>query len=460
MKNITDKLADFISQTSFDELPQSAIDRAKQLVLDSIGCGIGGAKTRVGKIYLQTARQLAGSGNSTVLGADQTMPPAFAAFTNAGLINAMDYDDTGPTGHPGSTTISSALAMGEKGQVTGKDFLTAVVVGYEVLTIVGIGIQPTWERYSKVHGIGTHQTFGSFSAAAKLLDLSSEKVLNGLGIAASLAPVPHAGKFGWDNPPLAFVKDNVAWPSKAGIHATMLADQGFLGSRDIFDGEKGFWIMAGSDQSSLPQSIKKLGDFVITKTSIKPYPCCRWIHPSLDATQKIIERADLKPSDIERIEVHSVSFVANNFREVEPETMVDAEFSVPYCISSLIHETPLSEWHADHNLQDKDILDLASKVQLYERQEFQKAYLQDRKEGRTPSFIPSKIMIKQKDGQELEQIVQYAKGGIKNPLPTELVEQKFHSLSSWNLKGGTGKIIRTVQNIEELEDISLLTNKL
>lgn len=459
MVAITDQIADFIANTEFNNLSQSAVKKAKKLLLDAVGCGMGGARTKVGKTYRQSAIRLAGSGEATVFGTDQKITPAFAAFANAGQINAMDYDDTGPTGHPGSTTISAALAMAEKTKPTGKELLTSIVVGYEVLTLVGIGIQPTWERYNKVHGIGTHQTFGSFSAVAKILDLSPEEILNGLGIAGAFAPVPHAGKFGWENPPLSWVKDNVAWPSKAGLHGALLADEGFLGSRDMLDGKKGFWIMAGSDQSSLSRTIKRLGNFVITQTSIKPYPCCRWIHPSLDATQEIIEEVDLLSSNIERIEVDSVSFVANNFGDLTPKTMIDAEFSVPYCISSLIHGTPLPQWHSDNNLKDNEILKLASKVELNEREEFQNEYLEDRKEGRTPSFIPTKVVIIRKDGQELERTVRYARGGSKRPLSSKSLEQKFQSLSSWSLKDNTNEVIDIIDNLENIKDVTALTDK-
>jgi 2-methylcitrate dehydratase PrpD len=453
MRKFTYDVANYVVNTGFDDLPKAAIEKAKECILDGIGCAIGAVKTSVGDAYIKLAQELKSHNGATIIGTDLTASIFDAAFINAGLVNAMDYDDTGATGHPGSTTIPAALAVAEQQNASGREFLASVVIGYEALTTVGLGIQPSWQRYLQVHGIGTPQTFGAFSAAAKLLNLSIEEALNGLGIAGAFAPVPHAGKFGWEDPPLSWVKDNVAWPSKAGLQAAVMAKGGFLGSRDILDGSKGFWIMAGSDRSSIQSSIKCLGRSVITDVAIKPYPCCRWIHPTLDALNQILIQKSLEPKDIEAVQIESISFVARHFTNPAPQTMVDAEFSVPYCVSALIHDIPLPNWHLDDSIKDRNVLDLASKVHLRENENFQDAYL---KEGRDSSFIPTKVTVLTEQGQTLEQYVEYARGGAKNPLSPQDLEDKFRSLTSWYLGERVDQIIKRTKNLEVLTNIRSL----
>jgi 2-methylcitrate dehydratase PrpD len=114
-----------------------------------------------------------------------------------------------------------------------------------------MAVRPSWDRRVRVHGIGVTQTFGAVAACARLLGLGFEQTLNAFGLAGAFAPLPHEGKFGWDEARLTCVKDNVAWPAEGGLRAASLAARGFLATREILDGERGLWIMTGSDRCDL-----------------------------------------------------------------------------------------------------------------------------------------------------------------------------------------------------------------
>ena len=266
---------------TFDDIPDPVVSKCKTLILDALACGIAGSRTPIGRIVSDLADHLGGKPQATILGAGFKTSCTTAAFVNASAVNALDYDDTAQFGHPGSTTIPAVLALGEYLNCDGRAVIEAIVIGYEVGLRVASAINPTYERYRQVHGIGTPQIFGATAAAAKLLGLDLESTLNAFGIAGASAPVAHAGKFGWHDKSIAFVKDNVAWPAESGLRAALLAEKGYEGSESILDGNNGFWVMAGSDRCDF-NSMMDFSQYQILGVSLKPYPCCRWIHTTLD----------------------------------------------------------------------------------------------------------------------------------------------------------------------------------
>jgi 2-methylcitrate dehydratase PrpD len=143
----TATLARYVAGASLTDVPPAVIEKLKELILDHLGCVLGGSRTPLA----QAAREaIPGAGAATVAGTPRTAPPGPAAFANAVAANALDYDDTGPTGHPGATIIPAALALAESRGQDGKAFLLGTLVGYETWARITGAIQPTWERRVKV----------------------------------------------------------------------------------------------------------------------------------------------------------------------------------------------------------------------------------------------------------------------------------------------------------------------
>src|SRR5207247_5197930 len=211
------------------------VGAVKRLVLDHLGCALGGSRTPLARAAADVAVADRGSG-ATVIGTRRRAAPGPAAFANATAANALDYDDTGATGHPGATVIPAALALGEVRDRSGADVLAAVLAGYEVWSRIAGAIQPSWERRVRVYGNGVTQTFGAAVAGARLLGLDTEATLCALGLAGAFAPLPHDGKIGWEEGRISWVKDNVAWPAEGGVRAALLAERGFRATREVLDG--------------------------------------------------------------------------------------------------------------------------------------------------------------------------------------------------------------------------------
>lgn len=465
--SVTKSLVDYIVDTGFEDFPSEVIDKIKLLVLDAVGCGLGGTQTKLGQIFIDIAKSLGGKPESTIIGSDLVTNCARAAFTNAELVNALDYSDSGPYGHPGSTIIPAAMAVAERIGASGRDVITAVALGYEVGCRVALAIRPTFERSLEVRGIGTPQVFGAVTSVGKLLELNSDSMLSAFGIAGSYTPIRHSGKFGlYEEYPykrahqphvVTWIKDNVGRPSEAGVLAALLAEKGFLATTSILDGRRGFWAMAGSDRCDFDLMTKGLGEEYLTmRVGFKPYPACRYCGTTLDALTEILDREKLKPEDIVKIHVHTVKVIADSFVDYNPFNMIDAQFSIPYPVAMVVYGVPRSQWYLDENLKNPTYLKMAKLVKVKFDPEAERKYMDEA----SPS-MPSTVRVVTKDGLRLEKLVESPKGSPENPCTVEELEEKFSELARTVIDSkDSTRIIHNIQKLERLDNIFKLTRLL
>ena len=362
----TETIADYITGTSFSDLPDEVVRKAKFWLLDSLGCGFGGVQSVLGQTAIRALTEIS-SGNAGVLGCSEKVSVGTSAFLNAMLINALDYDDCSAAGHLSSTLVGTLLAMKEQTEASGRHFLLSYVTGYEVGARVAKAGWPSVERFAEVWGLGTNQTFGAVAAAAKLRELNKLQTLNALGIAGAGAPVPSGQKWGWDNRPLTWIKDAVAMPAQTGVVSTTLAEAGFLGCRDILDGPQGFWRMAASDRCDFDVLTQGLGSgYFIMDASIKTWSCCWFIHPTLDIVKSIVRDNGLTHQDIVQIDVWSLTDLSEMFTAIEPEELVDAQFSLPYCVALVLLGVPTGPgWFNRDLFHDETVLSIGSRVKIH-----------------------------------------------------------------------------------------------
>jgi 2-methylcitrate dehydratase PrpD len=453
MQSATAGMAEYLVGLKYSMLPGTVVNKCKELVLDALACGIRGSKTPIGEAVTHYARDIGGNPQATILGSQLRSACPTAAYVNASSINAMDYDDTGKGGHPGSTTIAAALSLGEKLGVSGKEFLLACVTGYEISTRVAAAIEPTWERYRQVHGVGTAQTFGSMAACAKLLGLGLEKTLNCFGVAGATAPVSHAGKFGWKDKSIPFIKDNVAWPAEAGLRAALLADLGYEGSESILDGDRGYWVMAGSDRCNFGV-LTDFSKYQIMGVSLKPYPCCRWIHTTLDILKELQREHALDLDRIKRIDLYSIEPIYEFFGEKEPRTFIDVEFSIPFSVALKMNKVPHSRWFEAESWKNHKVALLASKVNVHFDKEYQDLYL---KLNRQSARIPARMEIELTGGKKITGYRDDAWGSPTCPMSREDRLEKTRDLLSHSLTAEEQeRFIQTIAQLEEIDNISKL----
>lgn len=363
-KFVTHAIAEYITKSKFENYPIEIIEKAKRCILDSIGCMVGGITTKEGKILLKSLL-FDESGSSTIIGYSQKTTLINSIFINSMSANILDIDDY-VLGHPGATIIPSALNLAELLELSGKELIHSIVLAYEISIRLGINLQPLISRQTTL-GHGTWQTFGATSLACKLLNLSSEGIMNAFGIAGANAPVPSVMKttYGVEGPSMA--KNNFGSASVAGIQAGLLAKNGFTGPKDIFDGNTGFWKMIGLEQNRI--SIDILSDinkkYHILDVEFKLYPCCAFIHPTIYAIMDCIDRNKIKIDKIKKVIIASISPLSNPpFTNYKPQEDKEGRFSLPYSVSCALHKVKLLEWYKEYNLNNLKLLNFAEKIKI------------------------------------------------------------------------------------------------
>ena len=401
----TAALADYLCDLSWHRLPDGIRRIIRQALFDGLCCMVAGAETELASAY-RLALHPPPETESLLVGVSEYTTPGAAAFHNAVAANALDFDDTDATGgHPGASVIPAALAVAERLNRSGVELLTALVAGYEAALRVAEAIRPTPEHQARVHGIGTTQVFGATAAAGRLLGLGPAEMNRAFGFAASLAPVPHGGKFGWGEATLSWVKDNVAWPAEAGVRAAYLAGAGLPATPNVLDGDSGFWRMAASDRWR-PERITAPG-FRLETLGLKPYPCSRWLHPMLGALDILLIDRDILAQHIGSIEVATTTAMAQVYGNTKPRTLVDAQHSAPHAIAMRLLGTPVDRWWWFQNRMDPVVQPLMGKVKLTATTAMDQYFLAlDRSAHR----VPARITVTLRNGKRRDAAADQASG--------------------------------------------------
>ena len=441
---VTDALVEWAMAAQYSNLTPETLAKVKQALLDSTACMVGASRTEVKQALESFAARLHSSGKAGVLGTSLKLDPRDAAFANATLANAMDYDDTYEDAgkalcHPGATLVATALAASTLRPASGQDLLTALAVGYEVTGRIGESIQPSPETYVHVWGLNQYLGLGAVMVASRLLGLDLDTARHAFGIAGAAANVPSAWKLNWDDrsQPLSWQKDMVSWAAEAGLRAALLAESGFRGCLDILDGNQGFWRMCASDRFDSTRITEGLGEINrLANLAFKPYPSCRWTHPILEAFEQAYRESGLATDEIAAIEVHTLSELASHFAVAHPKHMMDAEFSVPYTVSMVAQKIPVGpRWHTAQVRQSPKTHALASKVRVIASAELDRNYFENKQ-------MAAQVIIRDGGNRDWRGECTRARGGRERPLSEEEHRRKVAELIDPFLGKGTADRLR------------------
>ncbi len=449
--NANEIFAKYLKEAQFDDFPPEVIEKAKFLILDSIGCALGGTQTNLGKSYLELAKNWGGGLESTVIGDGAKVTIMNAAYVNTQLANLLDFDDTYdfyPPGHPGSEIIQTALAMGEAINASGKEFLTAVILGYEITLRAGraagsILWQSTLNTSSGI--------LGPAAVSSRLLNLDREAISNAFRLAQSGGinpPKPHKH----DIPKSMVVpkiKGHYGIRSLQGILAARQAQQGLTGWKGLLDFDRKAWYLAGGEVDNYDILTQGLGKtYRILEVSFKPTPSCRWSHVPITAAWEALENKPVKGEEISEILIKGVE----RLKRYNWETMLQAQFSIPCAVALAISgEEPGPGWYTTGRFKDADIRDLASKVKFEHDPRAEELEL---KEGK----MICTVEIRFKDGKVKKASIDKIKGAPDNPMSDDELKAKFRANATSVIgEAQIEQVIDMILNLEKLTELSLLT---
>jgi 2-methylcitrate dehydratase PrpD len=378
MSNLAEEFASFATDTRYDDLPPSIVHESKRLLLDSIGCALGGTHTAPGEMAVSLVKRLGGPSESSIIGINGKVSCTGAAFANGQLINALDYDAVTAGGHAPPYIVAGILAMAESTNASGKDLILSTAIGFEISARVSNAIHtlPSPRNGIKRQDRGGYANcnFGVAAGAGKLLNLNQEKMINALGIAGHLCQVLTWQRFNYGTtiqgcrPMTKYGMPG--WQNTGGIMAPLLAEMGYMGDAEVFDDEEGFWKFAGYsgwDSNIARKGLGKMWSF--DNTPYKPYPSCGALHCAIDCFQDILSQNNLKPEDIESIKIFrgrpSPPGSPGPLKGPEITNVVDFQFSLPYILGVVACGFKIGpEWQKMDTMKDPRVLCLAKKVTL------------------------------------------------------------------------------------------------
>ncbi|WP_252836341.1 MmgE/PrpD family protein [Ciceribacter sp. RN22] len=419
---ITETLGSYIAGEALARIPGDVVGKAKLCILDSLGCLFGARQLPLAGTLeaLRTSNPEEASSRRPVSGCAD---PATAAFIRATLINALDFDDIYEKGHPGATVIAAALATAEYTGGTGAEFLEAVVTGYEVSCRTGISLIHTQPRKT-LHGHGTWQIFGAVAAAAKLMRLDARQAAHAIAIAAANAPVASVMKTVYGNTP-SMAKNNFGMAALMGVNAARLAAAGYEGPLDAFEGETGFWRMAGVDECRFDSLTNGLGvSYEILRVGFKPFSCCRLIQSSVQACRDVVRRSGIDPADGRhaRLIVTAPPIVCEPpFSQTRPRDMWAAQFSAPYAVAMAVFGVePGPDWFAESWLNDEIVGRFQDSIELRPHP----------KDDAPRGTHAAGACLLLRNGRSFEKHVDIAEGEAANPMRRSALESKFLRLAN------------------------------
>lgn len=450
-KDIAYLLADYVNNTNYESLPEDAIEVTKKDILDTLGTALAGSTAEGVQMAVDLALEWAGKKESTIIGFGNKVPSMMAAFVNGTMSHARDYDDIHNKGivHAGVTVIPASLAMAERiGSVSGKDFITAVALGIDITCRLGMacGLSPGTSGW---HNTSIFGIFGSTAACGKLLELDKEKMINAFGIAYSQC----SGTVQCIEDKALVKRMQAGFPAKGAVISALLAEKGFTGSRDTFEGKRGLFKMYYKkyDRDAVTSELGKT--FEITNMSFKPYPACRLNHAGIDAALLLAKKYDIKPEEIESIVIHhgENSFLCGVPKEgrLKPKTVVDAQFSLPYTVSRALLQRKVSlQDFTPQTVGDESVYQLAQKVKLHFIPE-----LTSQK-----SCEPTIVDIHLTGNRMYSERVDTPTGDPQNPMGWPILKAKFKDCASFAVKplseARTEELTQLLTELEKAKDLN------
>ena len=442
----------------YEDLPQSVIDMTKNEILDTLGVTIVGAGQPGPKQLRQLLEHWGGCPESSVIGTRLKLPAPNAAQLNATMAHARDYDDVHETAvmHPGLVTIMPALAIGESiGRMSGRELIVAVAAGADMICRLGLATRPGVSPMST----GWHFTtlYGYVTAAltaGRILGLSEERLVNAFGIAYHQSS--GNGQCVVDG---ALTKRlGPGFAVRGGMMAALLAKLDVTGARDSLEGQQGLFAVYQRGEYDRDKLTQDLGrHFEGLNVSLKPYPCCRGVHASIDAALQLVVEHDIRAEDIAEIVISTgeanhgllcTPFAA----KVRPRNPVDTQFSIPWGVATaLLRRRVAMQDFTASAMEDAEMLSLTAKISA----------VADPTLNSARGVEPARVDLKLNDGRHLSARVELARGSPQQPMTFADCSDKFRDCLRFAGADADGKMAaRAIDMVANLDSVDNATELL
>lgn len=457
--SISHKLAEYMLNLNYQDLPTDVVHQTKRLILDTMGCAIGAYSSEANKIIQQLLKELGGSEESTIIGCGFRTTCDKAALANGTMVRYLDLNDTAfiiqgntyRTGYHPSEVIPPILAVGERQHLPGKEIIASIVAGYDLSlsfleSVLGAGMEKKgWNG----------DTRGAYIVpiiAGRLLGLNADQIENAVGISGSCNAV--LGILDSAEEEYTMTK-NIRFPGMAynGILAALLAQKGFTGPSRVIEGQNGFIETIMDGEYDVDQLINIKEKYSIREACIKSVIADYSSHGHIAATLELAEKHNIQPDNVAEVRITTSKRCAEHTGDGAkkyPNNKETADHSAYYLTAIAIIDRQVGPAQfKPEKYNHPQVLDLIDKVVLTGDPDL------DRKR---PAGISE---ITTKSGETYRLQVDYPRGHLHNPMTDQEVIKKFEGLASaYMSKAQMEKVVYTVFELETLDDIGELNRLL
>ncbi len=438
------ELSNKINELQYNSLPADAVHWAKVGILDTVGVTIAGAAEDATRIVLGVSGS--SSGPSLVFGHARRIGALDAALVNGTASHALDFDDCNNTlgGHPSVPILPALFALADETGATGRDFIAAYVAGFE--TECKLSMVVNFHQYTKGwHPTTTIGVFGSAAACAHLLKLSVEKTATALSIAASLAAGVKSN-FGTMTKPL-----HVGHCARSGLFAALLARDGFTAGATAFEHKQGYFeVFNGAGNYDATKAIPAWAnplDITRPGIAIKSYPCCGSTHPAIDCMLELVQKHNLKPEQVARIDSWTHTRRLEHTNRPDPQSSLDAKFSVHYTLARALKDRTVKLEHFEgDNWKDPATRAILPKIHVatYTTEQFP-----------ADNHFGAEVKVTLTDGRIVSTKTDQALGrSVDKPLPPDMLKAKFDNCAARALStDNVARLYAAIQDFENAKDV-------
>jgi 2-methylcitrate dehydratase PrpD len=445
----TERLCVFVHETTYDDIPGEVVEHATKMILDSVGVTLAGSGTEAASIAHDVkGAKFEDEGGARVPGLGVSGHPEEVGHLTGIMSHALDFDDVHHEmgGHPSVPVLSALLPVAEDRGASGRDLLRSFVIGTDIEIRLANAMNPGhYER--GWHPTAVLGTMGATAAVGNLLALDVDELRNAMGIAASKA-AGMKGNFGTMTKPL-----HVGDAARNGQEAATLAAGGYTGNQRILELDFGGFcdLFRGDTEYDLSEPISKLGsDWGLLDPAVgfKRYPCCGSTHAAIDAAHRLRDRVEVDSIESVRIEEHPRRLDHTN--RPDPESPLDAKFSVQYCVSVMLHEGDIWLDHFEaETVRSPDYQSFLGKVEAAP----DRVAFEDREWG-------ARVTVETAEGTHVED-VDAPKGSAENPMSWADLEEKYRRCAAIGLDDDAVEpSLQTLRALPDVDDVTTLVDQL
>jgi 2-methylcitrate dehydratase PrpD len=442
----TERLAAHALDTRFENFTPELLETTKYRIIDTLGCLIGGALDTGNPELLTLLKDKGGKKEATVLIHGDKLPVVEAALMNAIMARSFDFgavsplvDGVGCPGHISETTVPATLSLAEAANASGKEFLTALLVGDDIASRIlagsGFGFSLGWD------GVGTVNNFGVAATAARLMGLNKLQLRNAFGIA--LNQIGTTFQSFWDGATAFKLPQGLA--ARGGITSAQLAKAGWTGPEDMLMSKFGYYKMF-TEGCKKPQVLSEgVGKVYCYDGTIKPYPCCRIVHSAIQAALELIKKNNLKAEDVTSVNLevaqNGIDHVVGHPFKIGPFPHGNAAFSYDYVIATAFLFGAVKPEHmTEKAIRNPAVAEFIKKIKLTAANDV--------------VFEKARMTVTTADGRKLTENVTKVKGDpIDNPMSHDDIIAKYWVNVDFTQKISRKKAQALLDNLLNLEKV-------